>query len=843
MSKVNLDLTGKWKFKEYPPSARRMRDLDKGNWLSTDVPASIFRSLIQAGQIDEPDLLANPENFDWVSQKPWVYRKIFDVSDELLNCDRIDMLFEGLDTVSSIWLNDKLVGKTDNMFISHRFDVTGLLKDKNNHLLVKFESALAWAEALQHRYGNIGDHVLGNSQRVYIRKAQYQFGWDWSPALPGCGIWRPVRLEGTEKARIDEVHIHTIECNQHYADIRIAVRLQTCRQGRYLCRLTIHGGSLNIEHNLHFAEDEDFHSAVIRIERPILWWPLGYGVQYLHNLKAELICESQIVDTTVAKFGVRTLHLDRSTDEYGEKFQFVVNGQPIHVQGANWVPASVFAGDTRTADYERLLQMAKDARMNILRVWGGGIYENNEFYEICDRLGILIWQDFMYACAYYPDRKWFLEQVQTEAQAVIKRLRNHSCLALWCGNNEIDWLHEAGRLGKGKKFYGKPIYHKVLPRLVRELDPDRDYIPTTPLRPRESNYGTTHQWNVWNGDEPISNYLLPPDRIPRFVTEFGLASPPHTETIRRFGPSPSEGRGGPAEKLSITGPVMEKHNYQLNGNARLHRYTAELFGPARNLEQFIYLSQLTQARGVKTFIEQLRAHWQRNYGLLFWQLNDCFPAISWAAIDFDARPKALYYYASRLFAPVLLAAVPRYKKRFQNLPPALEAAAVVAVNQTNRPITATLSCMLTDFYGNVIDKTVLPVAISPHTASSPFILPKAMVQPAKPDNSFVQLTLESDGRKIAENKFFYWPDKFINWPDVRITPQIHRTEKDKWQLKLKANALAKDVQITTEPYARLSDNFIDLLPDSEVRITMDAAPLSRSSPPNVRLCWVAKALQ
>jgi beta-mannosidase len=834
MPKITLDLTGKWDFKEYPISARRMRDLDKGNWFPADVPASIFRSLIQAGRINESDLLANPENFEWVSQKPWVYRKTFDSPDELLGCDGIELLFEGLDTISSIWLNDKLVGRTENMFIPHRFDVAGQLKKKNNRLFVKFEPALVWAEALQRRYGLIGEHVLGNSQRVYIRKAQYHFGWDWCPALPGCGIWRPVRLEGTEKSRIDEVYIRTVECNQHYADIRVAVKLQNRQSGPYLCRLTVYGGSLNIKHDLHFAERENSHSAVIRIERPFLWWPLGYGIQYLYNLRAELIHNGHTIDTADEKFGVRTLHIDRSNDEYGEKFQFFVNGRPIYVQGANWVPASVFAGDTKAADYERLLQMARNARMNMLRVWGGGIYENNEFYEICDSLGILVWQDFMFACAYYPDRSWFIKQVEAEAQAVIKRLRNHPCLALWCGNNEIQWLHEAGYLGKGKKFYGKTIYHKLLPRMVSELDTNRDYIPTTPLKPKEPNSGTTHQWNIWNGDEPINNYLMPPEKIPRFVTEFGLASPPHIETVHRF---------GPVEKLSTTSFIVEKHNYQLNGNTRLHRYMTELFGPAKNLEQFIYLSQLTQARGIKTFVEHLRAHHQRNYGQIFWQLNDCFPAISWSAIDFDGKPKALHYYASRFFAPILLVIVPTYKKHYQNLPPVLRAATIIAVNQTNRPLTATLSCKLADFYGNEIDKTILPVAISPYAASSPFALPKAMVQPTEPDNCYLQLALESDGKEIAKNNFLYWPDKFINWPKVQITHRLIRMKQDKWQLKLKTNVLAKDVQITTQPYAQLSDNFIDLLPGREVEIILNSIPSSYPSKPDVRLCWVAAALK
>jgi len=820
--KISLDLTGNWEFREYPLSARRMRDLDSADWRQTSVPCSVFGSLIKSGQIKQNEIDTNPEDFSWVSEKPWIYRKFFDVPQELLRCDRVDLVFDGLDTIAGIWLNNRLIGRTNNMFIPFRFDVTAFLKPQNNSLMVKFEPAVQYAKRLMGRYTSFSESDFRNPYRVYIRKAQYQFGWDFCPALPGCGIWRPVRLEGIEKAAFADINVRTIDCNQNYADVKIAIKLDTVKPEKLLCRLVLSGENAVIEHTLTFNPAEDLQSTVIRIEKPSLWWPAGYGRQHLYHLEVNLLSNDNIIDRTEIKLGIRTVKLNRSSDKDNEKFQFEINGRPIFAKGANWVPASIFAGSVTAGDCEKLLHSAAEANINMLRVWAGGYYETNEFYEICDRLGIMVWQDFMFACAYYPDRQWFLEEVKKEATAVIKRLRNHPCMVLWCGNNEIDWMHNTGRLGKGKKFHGKKIYHQLLPQLVREIDPDADYIPTSPLIKKDKSgigrHITAHQWEVWSGHYPVRWYLCLDEDVPPFVTEFGLQSLPDMKTVKDFCPPP---------QLRIGSHTLEKHNYQLDGSSRLYRYVGDLFGAARNLEQFIYLSQVTQARAAKMCVEHLRAHSSTNSGVLFWQFNDCCPAISWSAVDYAKRPKAFYYYAKRFFSKYLIAVVPELKKSYFDLPPEVISIDVIVINDSSRPLTATLTCRLIDLSGQPLDVVNFPVVIAPFGKLSSLKLPKALVCPAEPDKCCLHLVMSRDGEKIAENLLLYLPDKYIDWPKTQITAQMSRLTEEQWKLTLKSDAVAKDVKISTSVPAQFSDNFIDLIPPDAVEITIDCeSPVS-----------------
>jgi beta-mannosidase len=319
MPKVSLDLTGRWEFKQYPLSARRMRDLDSADWEGTTVPSSIFNSLIAVDKIKQSDIDANPEDFSWVSEEPWIYRKIFDVREELLGCDRVDLVFDGLDTIASIWLNDKLVGRTGNMFIPFRFDVTELLKPQDNSLLVKFEPAVRYAKKLMGRYTTFSESDFSNPYRVYIRKAQYQFGWDFCPALPGCGIWRPVRLEGIKKAGLADLHIRTVDCNHRYADIKITAELDKLTKEKFFCKLTISGNEQTIHYCLTFEPGEDSQSTVIRIDEPSLWWPAGYGQQHLYQLDVQLLNGDEIIDQAQRKFGIRTLKLNHSSDEHGKR--------------------------------------------------------------------------------------------------------------------------------------------------------------------------------------------------------------------------------------------------------------------------------------------------------------------------------------------------------------------------------------------------------------------------------------------------------------------------------------------------------------------------------------------
>jgi len=824
MAKQSLDLTGEWGFKEFPLFARRMRELEASGWHNCTVPGSIFSSLIQAGLIDENELYANPENFTHISEKPWVYKKTFDVPEEILQADRIELVFDGLDTVTNIWLNEKLIAKTSNMFIGYRFDVTKLLKAKENSLVVKFGPAEEYARNLMDRYTKFTETDFINPHRVYIRKAQYQFGWDFCPPLAGCGIWQPVRIEAVKKARIEHIYITTIDCSKEYADVKIAIKLDTISNENFSCKINITDGKEKIEQILDFKTGEDFHSTVIRIDKPKLWFPAGYGEPYLYKINTELLCNGQTIDTHRTSFGIRIVKLICSEKE--RKFQFEINGLPVYVKGANWVPPTLFAGSVTESDYESFLITAADANINMLRVWGGGYYETEKFYRLCDRLGIMVWQDFMFACGYYPDREWFAKDIEAEATSIIKRLRNHPCITLWCGNNEIDRMHYKGEMGKGKKFYGKAIFHKLLSCLVGELDPATPYIPTTPLGDKDSFKNnttlTTHQWDIWSGHKPVREYRCSPEDTPAFVTEFGLQSMPSFETVEKL---------CAAQDPRLGSFQIEKHNYQIDGNSRLYRYVADLFGPVESAEKFTYYSQIVQARAAKTYIEHLRAN-NRNAGVLFWQFNDCWPAITWSAIDFYKQPKALYYYSKRFFAKVLVTALLESDTTKPNLYQPLNPSNAIVINDTDQPITATLKCTLTNLNGNIIDDITFPITVAPFRNSVTMKLPRIFTYPKNPEKTALHLLLEKEGVKIAENLLLYLPDKFTDWPKITIEKHLTRITDSLWKIKLKSNAIAKDVQVKTAPNVRCSDNFIDLLADSESEINL-SCPLKNIQPQSI----------
>ena len=795
MAKQILDLTGKWQFKEYPASARRMRDLDEQNWLDCSVPSSIYTCLVNAGLINASDLNSNPENFLWPSEKPWIFQKIFDIDDVLAESDRIELVFDGLDTFCQIWFNEKLIAKTDNMFCSYRFDVKPLLKKKNNCLMIKCDSPIDQGNRLMKRFGMLNKDSCSLPCRSYVRKAQCQFGWDWAPPMPGCGIWQPVRIEGFSSACLRDIHIGTVEADSHNADIRISIQIEKLTaQTSSLCKLTIFdpAGSIAANTELDF-DDRNIISAVLKIQPVSLWWPASYGKQPLYTLKAELFSENQLIETESKKFGIRTVQLNQMPDEIGGSFQFIINHRPVYARGASWIPAQLFIGSAADGDYEKLLTAAKEANINMLRVWGGGIYETEAFYNLCDRLGIMVWQDFPFACAYYPERRWFTETIKTEAAQNITRLRNHPSLVLWCGNNEIDWGHSTGSLGKSKKFYGKDIYHKILPQLVHELDPDRDYISSTPLGPaknsNEPSTGTVHQWNVWSGLEPIDNYLKD---TPRFVAEFGFQSLPDKKTLQSF---------VPGKKIYPASYELEKHNYQPNGPARLHYYINEFFRPPVNIEEFIYLSQLTQARAIRKNIEHLRANSNINSGALFWQFNDCCPAVSWSCIDYTQRQKALYYYAKRFFSPIIITVFAQTASLTASI-----------INHSTGPLTGFFICRMCNMNFKPIDEFKRPVSGSPDGVIS-FSLPQSFALPENTRDCFLHLLLENDKMTVAQNSFFYMPDKYINWPQAKIEVQGERRNDREWLLKLKASSAIKDLCIDTSFDAQLSDNFFDLLTD------------------------------
>jgi len=813
MAKEILDLTGTWQFKQYPVSARRMRDLDEGNWLNCTVPSSVYTNLVEAKVIDRSSLTRSPEEFFPISLESWIYRKNFSLPANFQKNEKIELVFDGLDTFGQIWLNGKIIAKTNNMFCKWRFDVTSLIKEKNNELLVKFDSAVKEGDRLMNRFGLLSKDQCSWPSRAYVRKAQCQFGWDWAPIMPGCGIWQPVRLEAFKAGSIGDVHITTIDCDKSNADIKISVQAENFSQQPMICNLSIidPAGKTAATASLNFSANHQQASAVIKIAQPQLWWPRPYGSQPLYKLDAELHSGNEQVDSISKTFGIRMVKLNQAPDEHGQSFQFEINNQPVYAKGADWIPPSLYIGSAKAEDYEKLLVRAIDANINMLRVWGGGIYETETFYNLCDRLGILVWQDFMFACAYYPDRTWFTEMIKQEATQNIIRLRNHPSLVLWCGNNEIDWQHAIGGFAKSKKFYGKNIYHKILPHLVHELDPDRDYISSTPLgpakNPNDPSVGTVHQWDVWSGIKPTDDYL---NQIPRFVAEFGFQALPCKKTVQDIADT---GKTGTADFR------IEKHDYQPNGTGRLHYYINELFRAPVNIDEFIYLSQLTQSRAIRKNVEHLRTNSDINSGVLFWQFNDSCPAISWSCLDYAGGKKALYYYARRFYAPVLVTASAQYQQ--QPLCRTIDSITASVVNHSVSPITALLLCRVVDTNFEIIDEFKRPVSVGPGSIAK-ILLPQSFASPKNAKNSFLHILLENGENVIAENSFFYVPDKYFDFPACNANIAAKRIDELNWNLSVSSKKMVKDLYIDCNfgavrpgsPQADLSDNFFDLLNDN-----------------------------
>ncbi|MEN6386817.1 MAG: sugar-binding domain-containing protein [Phycisphaerales bacterium] len=820
MNTKTHNLSGKWQFKQYPVSARRMRDLDEGNWLDCSVPSSIFSCLIDSNIINRKELENNPENYDHVSLTPWIFKKTFDLSEVFLKSDKIELVFTGLDTFSSIWLNGKLIARTDNMFCSWSFDVKSLLKQNENELLVKFDSAVEEGQRLMNRFGDMDPTaVVGCSlkMRPFVRKAQCQFGWDWAPALPGCGIWKDVWLEAFDKACIRDVQIATIDCDKSSADIKISVQCENFSKKPLSAEISISDPSGSIVNTTKIEIDnQNLASTVIKIKDPQLWMPRGYGNQPLYKLDVKLFCENQQVNIVSKNFGIRTAKVNQTPDEFGTSFQFEINNQSVYAKGVDWIPITLFIGSAKTEDYEKLLALAIDANVNFIRVWGGGYYETDTFYDICDRLGIMVWQDFTFACSLYPDRQWFMDMIKKEATQNIIRLRNHPSLVIWCGNNEIDWqvsMHST----KGKKFYGKNIYHSLLPDLVRELDPNRDYINSTPFGPAKDpntpKIGTVHQWAVWAWLKPTDHYR---DSVPRFVSEFGFQALPCKKTLE--------------DLFDINGKhpaiaALEKHNYMPNGNHRLYYYLDELFPPPADIDEFIYLSQVMQARSIRKYVEHLRANSNINSGVLYWQINDCCPSISWSCLDYKNRKKALYYHTRKFYAPVTVSAhaknnhlAPQHKT--------IDSISISAINDSLISQTALLVCRLMDSKLQPIDEFKRPLSITPGKVEK-ILLPKSFTNPPSMNNSFINIELCGDSGLLAHSSFFYVPDKYFIFEKPEIETRAEKIDELTWSLSLVSKNLVKDIHIELPFDADLSDDYFDLL-DKPVNIKIKTqAPIDR----------------
>ncbi len=619
----------------------QFRDCSGQQWLPATVPGCVHTDLERAGKIPDPFWGTNELSLQWIEERDWEYRATFTVPAELFDESEIELVADGLDTVATVRLNGREIARTDNMFIGHRWTVKSQLRTGTNELTVRFDSAMKYIRT--HRPGHhpkeFNDPV-GRSQ--VIRKEQCQFGWDWGPRFVTAGIGRDIRLAAWSGNRLESVRV----TQAHAADGSVTLTLapELARpDAKARCRWRLALGSIPV------AEGT---GAKIFVEQPQLWWPNGHGDQPLYLLEIEVTdAGGDPIGHWMRRIGLRTVQLDRHADAAGETFQFVVNGRPVFAKGANWIPAHSFVAGLTRERYARDLRSAAAAHMNMVRVWGGGIYESEDFYDLCDELGLMVWQDFMFACAIYPGDAAFRQSVQREAEQQVRRLRHRACLALWCGNNEIEQLN-ADLLKKPKlRADYDAIFHRLLPKVVQKVDGVTDYWPSSQYRGDGDNThaagekrGDTHFWDVWHARNPVKDYEK--WRF-RFCSEFGMQSYSSVETQATFCP--------PAES-NVFGATMENHQKNRGGNQVILDYVSRRYRFPKSQADLIYLSQLNQAYCMQTGVEHYRRLMPHCMGALYWQLNDCWPVASWSSIEFTGRWRALHHVARRFFAPALVSA-------------------------------------------------------------------------------------------------------------------------------------------------------------------------------------------
>ncbi|MEO9483662.1 MAG: glycoside hydrolase family 2 TIM barrel-domain containing protein [Ekhidna sp.] len=624
----------------------------KDTWRKATVPGVVHTDLMANNMIPHPWIGTNELKVLWVENENWIYRKSFTLQKAELDRDAIDLVFEGLDTYADVTLNGKLILSADNMFRRWRTNVKDLLKAGENELQVKFSSPL---KVNLPRLDTLGYELPAPNETVerkvspFTRKAPYHFGWDWGLRLVTSGIWRPVYLESYDVARIENVQLAQKSLSDRVAKLEAVISIDAASAS--VIDLLV----MDIKVQAKVTKGINEVIVPLEIVNPKRWWSNGWGEQNMYEIPVTLTQEGIHLDEEVAKIGLRTVELIQEADSIGESFYFIINGQPLFARGANYIPQSHFLPSVKDEDYEKLIKDASDIGMNMLRVWGGGIYENDRFYELCDEHGILVWQDFMFACSMYPGDSAFIENVEREVIDNVKRLRNHPSIVLWNGNNEVDVAWNNWGWQKQFKFSAQDstkiwndyvyLFRDRIPTLLGQLD-DRPYTTTSPLsnwgRPENYNYASMHYWGVWHGPDDFDGYRK---NVGRFMSEYGFQSFPSMETIAYFADS-SEWR--------LDSDVMKHHQKSYIGNGMIAEQSRKYFGEATSFEDFVLKSQQTQAKAMQIAIDAHRLKRGHCWGTLFWQLNDCWPGPSWSAVDVFGRKKVLYEELTSLYAPVAL---------------------------------------------------------------------------------------------------------------------------------------------------------------------------------------------
>jgi len=809
-----------------------LRQAGTEEWLPATVPGGVHTDLLALGCIPDPFAADNEKRVQWVAETDWIYRCSFRCSPELLKEEKVLLVCDGLDTLATVVLNGFELGHTDNMFRRYEWEVQSFLDaEGTNELTVTFSSPVKFAAEKQ-----AVRPLPGVSQAIpggpYLRKAPCQFGWDWGPQLPPIGIWKDIRLEGYREARLAEVHLQQDHGGgQVIVEARIAVEHWGEMPLSAVVRITAPNGETLSKQAAIPVQGEAV--VPVPIPSPELWWPNGYGGQPLYPVEVSLISKDPsgkgLLDRRKYQIGLRTVELRQQPDPWGRSFVFAVNGIPILCKGSNWIPADSFP--TRITDeyLESLIRSAAKTHQNMLRVWGGGFYEEERFYDLCDRYGILVWQDFIFSCSIYPlDLPDFLENVRMEVVQNVRRLRHRASLALWCGNNEMergwaDWNWNRTELQDLKAAYDQ-FFHHTLPAWCQTEDPDHSYWPSSPssdtpfVDPDGQRQGDSHYWDVWHGKKPFTAYR---DQYPRFMSEFGFQALPPLATIRTYADE---------AEWNMTSYIMEQHQKNASGNSLIVGQMLDTFRLPKDFVSMVYLSMALQAEGIRYGVEHWRRHPDRVAGILYWQLNDCWPVVSWSSLDYFGRWKALHYAARRFYAPLLLS--------IEDKPPEQE---VYVSNDGRAPWEGTVNWRLETLAGEVLTSGQAPVEVAPQAA---IVVCKLDFSSQITDDNLRKLTLIAElwhgDQFVVRQTAYFVPIKHLSLTDPAITASLHSQNGELIvELTSRSAALIVEVSLTGADVV-FSDNYFNLHPGRSIQISCplpDGWTLSRAQK-EIRICSV-----
>ncbi|SMO52427.1 beta-mannosidase [Solitalea koreensis] len=803
---ADINLNTAWKFKQ----------VDKQEWLPATVPGTVHTDLLANKQIPDPFFRNNEKEVQWVEKKDWVYETSFKADNLMARYDNIDLSFDGLDTYADVFLNDSLILRSDNMFVGHTLEVKHFLKPGDNKLRIVFHSPINYvmptynASRIKYPADNDQSDI---KLSIFTRKAPYSFGWDWGPRLVTSGIWKPVKLHGWNGVKIENAYIQQLRLTNAVAQLNADLELNADRTESVKIKVSSPEGAFaDVYVNQRVTPGTQHARVAFSIKNPKKWWPYGLGDQKLYTVQLEAI-GSKGSAKKEERIGLRTIQVVNEPDSIGESFYVKVNGIPVFMKGANYVPADSFLPRVNKEKLENLLNDVKASNMNMLRIWGGGVYESDDFYNLADEKGILIWQDFMFACTMYPSNEAFLKNVKGEAEYNIKRLRNHASLALWCGNNEIavawkNWgwqkSYNYSQTDSLELINGyKKVFNELLPQAVKNLDINRFYFPSSPI----SNWGSkadfkkgdNHFWGVWHAEMPFEEYNT---HIPRFMSEYGFQSFPDIITVKQF---------AQPEDYNISSEVMKTHQKSYKGNGLIKKYMEMYYREPKDFESFLYLGQVLQAEGIKTAIEAHRRNKPYCMGTLYWQLNDCWPVASWSSIDYFGRWKALQYFAKKAYSPLLIN-------------PYIENGnlKVYLISDELKDRKAELSLRLIDFSGNTVWSKKLPILVEANKSKVYYSEDlKSISSKFDAKKHVLAAQLNVDGQLVSSNLLFLDKIKNIELPKPTLKVNIETKEKG-YVLKISTDVLAKNVYLLlpTDKDSFFSDNYFDLLPGQQRTIAL-----------------------